>query len=783
MKLYLSIVTVLLSATSFAQQSTIKPPLVQKPVYFDISPPLRDMALQPQMPIERAWKDGIVLNRFNVRPPTAQDMVPGFSDPTRQPYNGRTLSDTTLQNFEGLGSGAYIPPDTDGDIGPNHYFQVVNASYGIYNKSGIKLLGPLASSTVWTGMPNNSNDGDAVVLYDENANRWLFSQFSLPNYPNGPFYQMIAVSQTPDPTGSWYRYEYTFSDMPDYPKFGVWPDGYYMSCNRFGAGGGNFAGVGAAAFNRTLMLAGDPSPQMVYFTFPPSNEAFGMLPSDCDGPFPPFGTPNYYTYASNQSSSHLGILELQVDWTNPTNATFGNLLSVPVNTYSTSLGSGIPQLGTTVKLATLNDRLMYRQQFRKFGDHWSMVLNHTVNAGSNIAGIRWYELRKTSGNWGVYQQSTYAPADNLFRWMGSMAMDTAGNIAVGYSVSSSTMYPSIRYTGRLSTDPINQMTIAERGIMNGGGCQTSTSKRWGDYSTMRVDASSPTTFWYSTEYYSSTSSSSWQTRIASFTFANVFSTFATASPVKVCSGDSSQLNAVAYGGSGNYSYSWSSIPPGFSSSLRNPKVSPGDTTRYIVAITDGSLSQSDTTQVMVISHATASAGNDTTVCATLTSIDLHGTAGNYTACAWATAGNGHFSNASTLNTTYTFGTADYQAGSVDVKLVAVPLPPCTGNFVSTEHIVLDPCNAIPQTTSNEPVLILQPNPAKGIVNITVKGEKDSQEILTITNMNGLELLRQEVSSQGGTVSLQEDIHQYPAGIYIVRLKSNAFVLIRRLVVE
>ena len=130
---------------------------------------------------------------------------------------------------------------------------------------------------------------------------------------------------------------------------------------------------------------------------------------------------------------------------------------------------------------------MYRLQFRNFGSHWSMVCNHSVNAGNDVAGIRWYELRKTSGAWSVYQQATYAPNDNISRWMGSMAMDTAGNIAIGYSASGTNLFPSIRYTGRMSTDPLNQMTIAEKGIMNGGGCQTSNTHRWGDYSSMAVD--------------------------------------------------------------------------------------------------------------------------------------------------------------------------------------------------------------------------------------------------------------------------------------------------------
>src|ERR1035437_4380869 len=182
MKTILLSIFLLTAISGIAQQQPSIRAEVKKPVYFDISPPLRDMVNQPQFPADRAWKDGIVKNYFRTNELKAVDTQSNFRDPVLQDYNGQTLSDTTIQNFEGVGGGAFIPPDTDGDIGPNHYFQVVNASYAIYNKSGVKMLGPLASSSVWNGMPNNTNSGDAVVLYDENANRWLFTQFSLPNY-------------------------------------------------------------------------------------------------------------------------------------------------------------------------------------------------------------------------------------------------------------------------------------------------------------------------------------------------------------------------------------------------------------------------------------------------------------------------------------------------------------------------------------------------------------------------------------------------------------------------
>jgi hypothetical protein len=632
-------------------------------------------------------------------------------------------------------------------------------------------------------MPHNSNDGDAVVLYDENANRWFFSQFSLPSMPYGPFYQMVAVSQTSDPTGSWYRWEYTFSSMPDYPKFGVWPDGYYMSCNRFSSGSTNYAGTGAAAFDRAAMLAGNSGAQMIYFTLPSNNEASSLLPSDCDGTFPPAGTPNYYAYKFDGSPDYLGILEFHADWETPSNSTFGNLLSLPVNSFNSNL-NGIPQKGTSVKLATLSDRLMFRLQFKKFSNHWSMVCNHSVNAGSNVAGIRWYELRKTSGAWSVYQQSTFAPADNICRWMGSIAMDSSGNIALGYSVSSSTLFPSIRYTGRLKTDALNVMTINEKGIINGGGCQTSSSSRWGDYSSMRIDPSSPTTFWYTTEYYAITSSSTWQTRVAAFSFENIYSAYATAGPELICNGDTIQLNAFANGGSGNYTYLWSSDPAGFTSTAKNPKATPEVSTKYFAVISDGTHTTFDTTALIEVNqYASAFAGNDSIVCSYLPSIDLHGTAENYRTMGWGTSGDGHFSDNSSLNTTYTFGPQDYLNDTVDLMLVSIPYPPCFGHLVSTMHVRFDPCTGMERNMAIPLEVSVQPNPASEKVNLAVKGLNNEKANVSVSNIQGQTLFSEEVSSGLVILNRTIDISGFPAGIYIIQVKTNNRIQNRQFIIN
>jgi len=764
-------------------QTTISGPVVDKAVYFDVSPPLRDMYRQAPGKVDKSRKVYVVPNRFNDDNQDASG-IPFANDPVLQDLFGSILTDTTISNFNGIGAGGSVPPDTYGEAGLDYYFQVVNTSYAVFSKTGSMIFGPIANSWVWLGMPNNDNSGDAVVLYDETADRWLFTQFSLPNYPSGPFFQMIAVSQTSDPTGSWYRYQYEFPLMPDYPKFGVWQDGYYMSSNNFGTQGG--VNQGAYGYDRTAMLAGDPDAVRIAFTIQAGGGFNTMYPADCDGTLPPAGTPNYFGFIKRSSPQYFGVYEFDADFANPTNSTFGGLLQLPVTPFNSQL-NGIPQLGTDKVLETLSDRLMYRVQYRRFDGYDAMVANHTVNAGGGRAGVRWYEFRKTTGNWTVYQEGTYAPADGHSRWMGSMAMDTAGSIALGYSISSSSIYPGIRYTGRLKTDPPGQMTIAEKTIINGGGCQTgiwSGRSRWGDYSAMSVDPANPTTFWYSTEYYMTTSSSNWSTRIGSFTFDNVFSSFAGAEPAKFCLGtDTVQLSAIGYGGSGSYTYSWTSIPAGFTSNQQNPVAVPTDTTRYICATSDGVLTRSDTVTVKVIYPPEAFAGNDTVICSWQPSFDLHGIASHYRTFVWGSYGDGSFSNIYELTTTYYPGNNDKAEGGVKLALVVFADSPCTGKVIDTMYLAIDACTGIAQQAAQEVRLSIHPNPAKEKATLVVSAHESTEGYLTITGMDGRVYYSSILKLESSRTETSLDLAGFGKGLYIVQLKTKNTVVRDRLAVQ
>jgi hypothetical protein len=654
-----------------AQQEVYSPAEVSQAVYFDVSPPLRDMPVLPSGKRDGSWKDGVVKNKLNM--PEHRNLP--LPEATEEDFRGaQTLqgnrSSELLLSVNGVGNVDFVlPPDTQGDVGPNHYMQMVNLSFAIWNKSGTLLYGPVDNKTLWNGFPgpwSGSNDGDPIVLYDEQADRWIASQFALPNYPNGPFYELIAVSQTPDPLGAWYRYAFTFTNMPDYPKLGVWHDGYYLAVNSFSSGSLNWAGTGVAALDRTKMLAGDPTASMIFFTTPSGGDPSTFQPADCDGMPAPEGSPALFGYVRDGSPDRFVLYTLDADWTTPSNSTFSQLVTIPVQSYSSNI-SGIPQQGTSTTLQAISDRLMYRLQYRNFGSYQSMVTNHTVNV-SGHAGVRWYEFRNSGSGWQIYQQGTYSP-DNSSRWMGSIAMNSYGDIALGYSISSSSMYPSIRYTGRRASDPLGTMTFAEQEIIAGGGAQTSFYQRWGDYSMMSVDPAADTVFWYTQEYYTSTSDQNWKTRIGSFTFGQPLVAVASAFPNTICAGSPVQLNVQVTGGGPGDTYSWVSEPAGFTSDIRNPQVSPEVTTVYTVTITSGGASTSSSVTVNVHPLPSVVAPGDLTICAG-SDVTLNSFAQNQDSLQWVTAGDGTFEDQNAARSDYYIGPQDIANGSVLLTVTA-----------------------------------------------------------------------------------------------------------------
>ena len=513
---------------AFMQNTVIHPTEIIIQNAYDISPPLSDLPLIPVGEKKQKHKGEIpnqnyslIFNEINRFTETTSGR-----DPLLQVSEGTMAPVSTIVNVDGISATqGYIPPDPAGDIGSNHYIQATNLHFAVYSRAGALLYGPAALSTLWQGFPGYTSDGDPVVLYDHLADRWIITQFSLPNYPNGPFYELLAVSQTPDPLGAWHRYSFQFSKMPDYPKFGVWDDGYYMSANLYSSGALNYTGPAAIVLERDSLLAGKPARMTI---FEPGADRRPLLVADLDGPLPPAGSPGYFLSVNDDQANtddHLELFSLYTDWANPANSVLFGPQSIPVAVFDGNMCNGsascLPQAGTSSRLDALSRYLMQRLQYRNFGTYQVLMANHTVDVdASNHAGIRWYELRASGTDWSVYQQGTYAP-DTNHRWMGSIAMDGAGNIALAYSITGKGIYPSIHATGRRSGDAPGYMSLAEETIITGTGAQKDLSSRWGDYSCLTVDPQDDRTFYYTNEYYAVTSNKDWKTRIASFTIDNL----------------------------------------------------------------------------------------------------------------------------------------------------------------------------------------------------------------------------------------------------------------------
>jgi hypothetical protein len=489
------------------------PTTVRRDLHHDVSPPLRDLIKNAPPPS---------LTRRPVEPMRLIPLPAGLSqlaeDPIRQTSIAPITTPLVTSSFEGLGAGQYgfsvtgAPPDTNGTVGATQYVQWVNTSFAIFNKStGALISGPTAGNTLWSGFGGGcqtNNDGDPVVLYDKAAQRWVFSQFSV---TTTPYLQCIAVSTTSDATGTYNRYSFQYSNFDDYPKMGVWSDGYYETFNMFN--GNTFVGADACAYDRTKMLAGQTATQIC---FQQGSSVGGLLPSDIDGlTAPPAGSPNYMLYFG---TNNVNLYKFHADFTTPSNSTFTGPTVIPVAAFTPLCNGGtcVPQPGTTQQLDSLADRLMYRLAYRNFGSHESLVVNHSVSVTGG-GGVRWYEIQNPSGTPTLAQQGTFAP-DSTYRWMGSIAMDNAGDIAVGYSKSSSSVSPSVAFAGRIPTDPSGTLE-SETNIVTGSGSQSTGLSRWGDYSAMQVDPSDDCTMWFTEEYMKTTGTFNWNTRIANFKFA------------------------------------------------------------------------------------------------------------------------------------------------------------------------------------------------------------------------------------------------------------------------
>ncbi|MDD4087424.1 MAG: T9SS type A sorting domain-containing protein [Bacteroidales bacterium] len=748
-----------------------KPEKVVKATYFEKTMPLRDIA--PIIPGERkrAWKNDLVGNATIENPPFDLE-VPENLDVVDAVVHGNAQRDEDywpLRSIMGLGNvNGVFPPDTEGDVGPDHYFLMINSSFAIYSKEGIKLYGPADNSTLWDGFPgpwSSTNDGDPIVVYDEGADRWFASQFAV-HTNDGSFWELVAISETGDPLGAWYRYAFEFNYFNDYPKFGVWHNAYLGTFNYFNSSATSYVGGGAVALERDAMLAGDPDARMI--VFPISNSKYGILPADYDGTPPPSDEPAWFAHINRTGNKQLEIWKADINWNNPGSSTYSMQNSLVVEGFNASVGS-IPQPGTTQTLDAIGGQLMFRLQYRNFGDYSTLVANHTVTANAR-ASIRWYELRKTTTNWSIYQQGTWQP-DNDFRWMGSIAMNANGNIAVGYSVSSSTTYPSIRYAGRTANAPLGQFNIPETTIVEGTSSQTNVN-RWGDYSTMSIDPTDDSTFWYAQMY---RLGSNWRTQFASFNFAPGVAPEVDAGVDQVMCIDQTTIETKATA-IAVQSVEWETAGDGillYTDRLETLYAAgPTDRTSGEVTLTitatgwDGSVVTDDFT-LYIHNLPEAIAGIDTLICQDEV-IELYGEAVYADSTIWITNGDGTFSDANLLNAVYTPGENDILNGTVELTLQVFASEVCEGEDSDVLVLTVDNCTGVDEQLVDDRIMI-SPNPTTGIFTLEVNIDARSNIQWELIDTQGKLLKKSERKARKSNQRTTIDASDLDAGTYFLKV--------------
>ena len=537
--------------TPSAEQPVGKPTVQQGAfVGNPVSPMIFEADLRT-LPRTRGWRPGDLIREVPqaTRPPRGKPQEPAnqnlpvedplleFQDSLPEDEVSRTFSPPDA-SFAGMSFTGARPPDTIGDVGLVYYIQMVNdglggSSFSVYDKAGTLVVGPTSLQSLWTGGGEcAAGRGDPIVLYDHLASRWLMSEVAATGG-----HLCVYISRTTDPiTGGWFLYDFATPALPDFPKYAVWPDAYYVSTNE--------SSPAAYALDRISMLAGLTATSQRFTA--PSLAGFGfqaLIPSDLDGPMPPpAGTPNYFmrhrddevhTPGSNDATrDFIEIWEFRVDFATPANSSFTGPIDIPVAEFDSDV-CGLtsfecfPQPGTSQLLDPLREVMNWRLQYRQmFGSQATLVGNFTVDVdGTDRGGIRWFELRSPNPGaiWELFQEGTHSP-DTDPRWMGSIAMDKTGNIALGYSVSNaSSVFPSIRYAGRRESDVLGTLPQGEVSLIAGGRAQTGSS-RWGDYSSMNVDPVDDCTFWYTNEYIAA-GSSTWRTWIGKFSFPSCTGSF------------------------------------------------------------------------------------------------------------------------------------------------------------------------------------------------------------------------------------------------------------------
>jgi len=519
----------------------IGPATVQRAAAYDLSPPLQ--SLRPLGSVLEPLDCGANCGT-SPGDPDDDDQAPATLSPNPPPpvsaaaaaieqkAQGARPAASAVESFDGLGAGfqgpqgpaaGRNPSDNSLAAGPDHLVEIVNSRMAIFSKKGDVLYGAVPTNTIFKGFGGpceERNNGDAVVRYDQLADRWLFVMpiFNrIAGRPDEPYSMCYALSEGPDPMGSYYRYEFRRKLFPDYPRPAIWTDGYYVPSST----GDNVIQKHACVADRATMLKGrDATEQCIVV------EGVNFLNNaDLDGQnLPPTGAPNILMAAGGSQlrqileDDAIYAWQFHVSWSDPSKTGLTGPVKIPVAPYhylcDGQLTQCVPQPGTAVRLDAQGDKIMQRLVYRNFGDRESIVAVHSVNTAGGGGGVRWYEFRlNAQRDPALYQQGTYAP-DEFYRWMGSPAMDRAGNLAIGYSFGGAPNFAGQRFAARLAGDPLGQLTLHESTLAEGAAAQTY-GNRWEDYATTAMDPSDDCTFWYVGDYYKA-GAATYSTRIGAF---------------------------------------------------------------------------------------------------------------------------------------------------------------------------------------------------------------------------------------------------------------------------
>ena len=770
-----------------AQIDESKPVRVSKAYAYVKTAPLTELVakLSPDksdaIPVEKEVKNILNMGHYgNGRQEGQPDIV--------QSKMGAKQSRGQIIGFNGQGPTGSYPPDTDGDVSETHFVQMVNSKYNVYLKDGTKVLGPLNLSTLWSQLPGGpwGNSGDPIVLYDEAAERWVLTQFAPRNNFTQNF-ELFAVSETNDPTGSYHLYAFAFGNQfNDYPKIGIWSDGYYATYNMFTPNGGNFSHLGAkiTSVDREKMLIGDPDAEMIEFF---KEGYYSTMPADIDGEdIPAPGAPCPVMYMTN--SDEIEIWNFTSDWENTTNSSLikqdPNLFPTGfIGTPNTNQGGGgyIKQPGTNMRLDGLGAMIMNRLAYRKFDTHESMVITHSIlvqpdGGGSyDRSGIRWYEVRRTDDIWELHQEGTFAPDDGVHRWMGSAAMNANGDIAIAYSVSDEeSVYPSIRYTGRHATDLPGIMSIEEEELKTGTSSQN--HWRWGDYACLNVDPDNDTVFWFTTEY------NGWRTWISSFDLGTVATTSNAGEDTFICTNDFFETQGS---GTGVYAIEWTTDGDGYFTAddqfintyVRGSQdvANHGCTLTLSVTGFDGNQINDD---IVLSIGPWVDAGENAYILDT-ESFQLQAEGTESGTISWATSGSGSFSNTSIMQPIYTPSEQDLINGSVILNVEVSISEPCESS--KSDEMILN-FSSVGINEINTAKLNIYPNPTSDIFTLYVDGLNIGEEFTyLIYTSYGKEVYRELNNIKSTNYQKVIDMTDFIGGIYFVSVKTEKGTITQKLV--